>query len=47
VSAVKSNENATKANTRALDTLSAKIDHIDSTVNQHGERIARLEGRRL
>lgn len=44
VSAVKSNEVATKANTQALDSLSSKIDHIDGTVNQQGERIARLEG---
>jgi hypothetical protein len=47
VSAAKSNEVATKANTQALEKLSTKLEHIDGTVGQHGERIARLEGRKV
>jgi hypothetical protein len=35
---------AIKDNTRALDGLGEKIDQMDGTVAQHGERIARLEG---
>jgi hypothetical protein len=38
---------ATRDNTKALQELSGKIDQMDGTVGQHGERIARLEGRRV
>lgn len=36
---------ATTDNTTALKALSSKLDQIDGTVAQHGERIARLEGK--
>lgn len=45
VSAVKANEKATKDNTAALSTFSSKLEHMDTVMAQHGERIARLEGR--
>jgi len=36
---------ATTDNTEALQALSGKLQQLDGTVNQHGERLARLEGR--
>lgn len=47
IRAVTGQVSATKENTKALKALSGQIDRLDTTVDQHGERIARLEGRRL
>ncbi len=40
------NIGATQDNTRALRQMSDRLEQLGQTVNGHGERIARLEGRR-
>lgn len=46
VRAIARQVSATKDNTKALDNLSQKLNQLDGTVDQHGQRIARLEGSR-
>lgn len=37
---------ATRDNTAAIQQLTGKVDKLGDTVSGHGQRIARLEGRR-